>query len=57
MQLDMDPKHLEANFSAIINSIHSFKPKREGSFITRQKQCDFNQFKDDNLQFFLGVCY
>ncbi|GJQ88194.1 mRpL1 [Trypoxylus dichotomus] len=34
-RLNMDPKHLEANFDAVINSILSFKPKRQGTFIRR----------------------
>lgn len=35
-QLNMDVKHLEENMEDSINSIMSAKPKRPGSFITRQ---------------------
>jgi len=33
--LNMDEKHLEANFAALVNDVYTQKPKREGSFITR----------------------
>lgn len=31
----MDTKHLEANLKAVLEDINSFRPKREGHFITR----------------------
>ncbi|KAJ8954952.1 hypothetical protein NQ318_000382 [Aromia moschata] len=34
-QLDMDVKHLEENFAALVRDIHSAKPKRDGDFILR----------------------
>jgi large subunit ribosomal protein L1 len=33
--LDMDSKHLEANFAALIEDLNSVRPKREGDFISR----------------------
>ncbi|XP_060526869.1 large ribosomal subunit protein uL1m [Cylas formicarius] len=33
--LDMDPKHLEVNFSDLVKDVQLNKPKRAGSFITR----------------------
>lgn len=34
-KLSMDTKHLEANLKAVLDDINSFRPKREGLFITR----------------------
>lgn len=34
-KLSMDTKHLEANLKAILEDINTFRPKREGPFITR----------------------
>lgn len=31
----MDTKHLEANLKAVLEDINTFRPKREGRFITR----------------------
>jgi large subunit ribosomal protein L1 len=33
--LDMDSKHLEANFAALVEDLNSVRPKREGDFISR----------------------
>lgn len=33
--LDMDPKHLEENLVSLLKDVDSFRPKREGKFITR----------------------
>lgn len=33
--LDMDPKHLEENFAALLKDIDRIRPKRDGKFITR----------------------
>lgn len=34
-KLNMDVKHLEANLKAVLEDINTFRPKREGQFITR----------------------
>lgn len=34
-KLSMDTKHLEANLKAVLEDINLFRPKREGTFITR----------------------
>ncbi|CAH1118839.1 unnamed protein product [Phaedon cochleariae] len=33
--LDMDPKHLEENFAALVRDVNTMRPKRAGHFISR----------------------
>lgn len=50
----MDTKHLEANLKAVLEDINSFRPKREGHFITRVLlKCPPSKemFKIDPFQF------